>query len=235
MGGALAARIRAASGATALPATGIAVGSVQERPVPTQSMEVPQYAPAPALERILRGEHRARVEVVDRIAGEDGARRRAWELLLDGLVEAMADVAVAESVIDFPMGTPFWDAFTVEQCRRIVGALGSMGYRYDGRSGWADQRIPTYRDLSQALADIGIDPRRLRVWPTQTEIALFFVGARPAPEELLAAAGPDYAAEGVKALIGERAAALDLLWLGWDAVRPLLFDGPRPAETRTGG
>ena len=59
-----------------------------------------------------------------------------------GLVEAMAEIAVSESVIDFPMGTAFWDSFTVEQCRRVVGALASMGYQYDGRDGWVDSRVP---------------------------------------------------------------------------------------------
>lgn len=179
-----------------------------------------------ALERMLRGEHRAMVEVVDRIAGEDSRRRRDWELLLGGLVEAMADLAVGESVIDFPMGTAFWDAFTVEQCRRIVAALSSMGYRYDGRSGWLEGRVPAYRDLAQALADIEVDPRRVRAWPNQSEIAALFVGARPAPEELLPAAGPDYAADDMRELLGERAAELANLWLAWEAVRPALFEEP---------
>ena len=50
-----------------------------------------------ALERMLRGEHRAMVEVVDEVAGADDRQRRTWELLLGGLVEAMADLAVRES------------------------------------------------------------------------------------------------------------------------------------------
>lgn len=186
---------------------------------------------APALERILRGEHRAMVEVLDAVAGEDGARRREWELLLGGLVDALAEMAVRESVIDFPMGTPFWDTFTVEQCRRIVGALATMGYVYDGHDGWVDNRIPAYRDLSQALADVGIDPRRIRAWPTSSDIAQLFVGARPAPEELLAAAGPAYRAQDVRELLAERQDRLGDLWLAWEAVRPSLFGeadaGPR--------
>ena len=50
----------------------------------------------------------ALAQVVDTIAGEDSRQRRSWELLLGGLVDAMAAVAVRESVIDFPMGTAFW-------------------------------------------------------------------------------------------------------------------------------
>jgi hypothetical protein len=177
-----------------------------------------------ALERLLRGEHRAMVEVLDAVAGPDSERRRDWEILLGGLVEAMEAVAVEESVIDFPMGTAFWDSFTIEQCRRVMGALASMGYRYDGHDGWVDSRAPAYRDLSQALADVGLDPRRLRAWPNSWDIAALLVGARPAPEELLAAAGPAYRVEDVKELVGGRAAELAELWVAWDSVRPVLVE-----------
>lgn len=202
-------------------ATAIAVEEDAEREL---EQERHRRAWGSALERMLRGEHRAMVEVLDRVAGPDGPRRREWELLLGGLLEAMADAAVAESVIDFPMGTDFWDTFTVEQCRRIVGALATMGYRYDGRDGWAENRIPAYRDLSLALADVGIDPRRIRAWPNSSDIAALFVGARPAPEELLAAAGPAYHVDDVRELVGDRANDLADLWLAWEAARPALLE-----------
>ncbi len=177
-----------------------------------------------AMERMLRGEHRAMAEVLDTLAGPDSQRRREWEVLLGGLVEAMAEVAVREAVIDFPMGTAFWDSFTIEQCRRVVGALATMGYAYDGRDGWVDSRVPAYRDLSTALADVGIDPRRIRAWPSSSDIAALFLGARPAPEELRAAAGPADEVYDVRELVGERAGELHDLWLAWDAVRPALFE-----------
>jgi hypothetical protein len=182
------------------------------------------------LERMLRGDHRAMVEVVDVVAGEDSRQRRTWELLLGGLVEAFADVAVRESVIDFPMGTAFWDSFTVEQCRRMVAALASMGYHYDGQAGWRDGRIPAYRDMTQALADIGLEPRRVRAWPNSSEIPSLFNGARPAPEELLPAAGPDYSAADMQALLGGHAVALADLWLAWEVVRPVLFADSADAD-----
>jgi len=163
-------------------------------------------------------------EVLDQVAGPDSQQRREWERLLGGLVDAMADVAVREAVIDFPMGTAFWDSFTIEQCRRIVGALATMGFNYDGRDGWADGRAPVYRDLTLALADVGIDPRRIRAWPNSGDIGRLFAGARPAPEELLAAAGPTYDVQDVRALVGERGTDLGDLWLAWDVVRPALFE-----------
>jgi hypothetical protein len=206
------------------PAVAVASPPVTRSAATAEPETVPAAPPGEArLERILRGEHLAMVAVVDAVAGEDSLRRRDWELLLGGLVEAMADMAVRESVVDFPMGTAFWDAFTVEQCRQILAALSSMGFRYDGRSGWTEHHVPVYRDLSIALADIGVDPRRLRAWPNQAEIASLFVGARPAPEELLAAAGPDYRVEQMQALLGDGSAGLGDLWLAWDEVRPALL------------
>ncbi|HYK94932.1 MAG TPA: hypothetical protein VE011_03560 [Candidatus Dormibacteraeota bacterium] len=210
---------------TIVPSVAPSVGIPIQPEVDTELADLRRRpAQGSALERMLRGDHRAMVEVVDALAGEDSRQRRSWELLLGELVEAFATVAVRESVIDFPLGTAFWDSFTVEQCRRVVAALDSMGYRYDGRSGWEDARIPTYRDVSQALADSSLEPRRMRVWPNATEIAGLFVGARPAPEELLAAAGPDYAADDVRAVLGEHAAGLDDLWLAWEIVQPVLFE-----------
>jgi hypothetical protein len=229
------------SGSSALPlrtpvpsrAPQVAV-AIQDEPSPELDAMRPRLGHVSALERMLRGDHRAMVEAVDTIAGEDSRQRRSWELLLGGLVDAMAAVAVQESVIDFPMGTAFWDTFTVEQCRRIMGALGSMGYAYDGDAGWVDGRVPVYHDLTRALADVGVDPRRVRAWPNQGDIANLLVGARPAPDELLAAAGPDYAATNMAALLGEHAAALADLWVTWEAVRPvLLSDETVAVATRT--
>ena len=222
-------RAPAAAPAPAPVATAVGI-AIHPEPDPELDDITRRPARGAMLERMLRGEHRAMVEVVDRIAGEDSHRRRDWEVLIGGLVEGLREIAVDESIIDFPMGTPFWDTFTVEQCRHVVAALQTTGYHYDGGSGWTDQRIPSYRDLAQALADIGVDPRRVRAWPNQTEIAALFVGARPAPEELLPAAGPEYDERSMRALLGHRAARLESLWLAWDAVRPLLFEEPAAAD-----
>jgi hypothetical protein len=214
----------AAPDRTSVPFVASAVAVTEAPEAASPPDETLRQPPARSpLERMLRGEHGAMVEVVDAVAGQDGARRRDWELLLTGLVEAMADMATRESVIDFPMGTAFWDTFTVEQCRRIVTALASMGFRYDGRSGWVEHHVPVYRDVSLALADIGVDPRRVRAWPNQAELAALFDGARPAPDELLAAAGPDYRVEDMQALLGEHASELAGLWIAWGEARPALL------------
>ena len=201
------------------PAIAVAI-----RPEPDPALDGLRRRPAHGapIERMLRGEHAALIEVVDEVAGA-GTSRRDWEVQLSGLVDGMAAVAVRESVIDFPMGNPFWDQFTVEQCRRVAGALASMGYHYDGANGWVDSRVPAYLDLTRALADVGIEPRRLRSWPNSMEIGALFVGARPAPDELLPAAGPEYSAESMATLLGDHSAGLEDLWVAWDLVRPVLF------------
>ena len=43
------------------------------------------------------------------------------------------------------------------------------------------------------------------------------------PEELLAAAGPDYTADDLRQLLGAQAGGLADLWLAWDLVQPVLF------------
>ena len=219
-------------GAAARPAaTAIAfsagVGAVAE------AEREPVTAPEPALNRILRGDHRAMVEVLDAIAGSDGRARREWELLITGLAEALTESAIDEAVIDFPVGAAFWDAFTIEECRRIVRGLASMGFAYDGRDGWRDGRMPPYRDLSQAMADVGLDPRRVRAWPNSTEVALLFQGARAVPEELVLGAAPDLDLVAVRELLGARADRLPGLWLTWEQVRPLLLATGGPASILT--
>jgi hypothetical protein len=209
---------------TAVPSVNAPIG-IAIRPEPDPALDAlrSRTAQGAAMERILRGDHRAMTEALDAIAGPDGRRRRDWEILLGEFVEALSQMAMRESVIDFPMGTAFWDTFTIGQCRRIVGALASMGFEYDGRAGWREGRAPAYRDLTVALSDVGIEPRRIRAWPNQVEIAALFEGARPAPEELLAAAGPDYGVDEVRELVADRG-TLAGLWPSWDAVRPILFE-----------
>jgi len=192
-------------------------------PIGIATEPAPAPATGPAILRILRGDHRAMLELVDTLAGADGRRRRDWEVLLTGLGQAIAETAIDEGVLDFPMGTPFWDAFTVEQCRQIAAALASMGYRFDGRDGWADGRMPGYRELSQALADIGVDPIRIRIWPNSSEIAELLRGARAAADDLVARDAPDLELEDVRELARWHAESLAGLWLSWETVRPLLL------------
>ena len=178
----------------------------------------------PLIERILHGDHRAMLVALDVIAGEDGALRRDWEVLLSGLAETLIERSIDLGILDFPIGTAFWDTFTIEQCREIAGSLASLGYRFDGDGGWADFRVPSYRDLNRALGDIGVEPRRVRAWPNAVEIADLYVGARAAPADAVAIWAPTLDPIDLRELLGPRADDVGDLWLTWDSIRPILLD-----------
>jgi hypothetical protein len=178
----------------------------------------------PLIERILHGDHRAMLVALDVIAGEDGALRRDWEVLLSGLAETLTERSIDLGILDFPIGTAFWDTFTIEQCREIAGSLASLGYRFDGDGGWADFRVPSYRDLNRALGDIGVEPRRVRAWPNAVEIADLYVGARAAPADAVSLWAPTLDPIELRGLLGPRADDVGDLWLTWDSIRPILLD-----------
>jgi hypothetical protein len=161
---------------------------------------------------------------LDAIAGEDGALRRDWEVLLSGLAETLTERSIDLGILDFPIGTAFWDTFTIEQCREIAGSLASLGYRFDGDGGWADFRVPSYRDLNRALGDIGVEPRRVRAWPNAVEIADLYVGARAAPADAVSLWAPTLDPIELRELLGPRADDVGDLWLTWDSIRPILLD-----------
>jgi len=178
----------------------------------------------PLVERILHGDHRAMLAALDAIAGADGALRREWELLLSGLADALVERSIDLGVLDFPIGTAFWDTFTIEQCRQIAGSLASLGYRFDGQSGWADARVPSYRDLNRALAHVGVEPRRIRAWPNAVEIADLYRGARAAPDDAVARWAPTLDSRDLRELLGPRADDVAALWLAWESVRGILLE-----------
>jgi len=201
----------------------VAVAIEPEADRSLESLRAPRQA-RPLVERLLRGDHRAMLGALDAIAGEEGPTRRTWEDLLTGLVEALDERAIDLGYLDFPMGAPFWDTFTIQQCRGIVAILASMGYRFDGRSGWEDARAPSYRDLSSAVAEVGVEPRRVRAWPNQLEIGELFHGVRPAPEDAIADFAPSLEPKALRDLLGTRAGAFDELWLTWEPVRRVLLE-----------
>ncbi len=172
----------------------------------------------PSLQLVLAGDHRAMLRLVDAVAGTDPAQHRAWEELLTAFVEAVRERAIGLGLLDLPMGNAFWDTFTIEQCRQIVLALALTGRHFDGRDGWADGLAPTYRDLSRALADVGIEPRRIRAWPNSAEIAELFRGARVAADEAVARWAPTLDAGDLRSFLGARGAGLEALWSAWDGV-----------------
>ena len=178
---------------------------------------------APVIFLLLRGDGAAMSRTVARLA-DDPAERRRWQDALGELVEAIIAVSISQSSLDFPTEHPFWGPFTREQDRDIVTALSSLGFRFDGLGGWVDDRVPSQRDLSMAMGYAGLDPMRIRQWPTEAEMRELFAEVTVAADEHLAGAASDLTLGELVAMLGRRADGLALLWNEWGRVRPLLLE-----------
>ena len=163
-----------------------------ERPGPTVSEDDMPLAAAlsaggtPTIFRLVRGDRSALIALVDRMGGDDPVARRRWQLTLSNLVDAIVAVSIEAAALEFPADHSFWGTFTLVQDREISQALASLGYRFDGLGGFADERVPSQRDLSLALGYAGIDPMRMRSWPTEAEMAALYEEVSVAADEHLA-------------------------------------------------
>ena len=178
---------------------------------------------APVILRLVRGDRAALERTAATLGGADPVERRNWQHRLSNLVEAIVARAIEASFLDFPEDHRFWGPFTRSQCRDIVASLSSLGFRFDGLGGWAEERVPTQRDLSLAVGYAGLDPMRIRHWPKDAEMDdLFRTGFVAADEWLAGAAGELTLGEMIDAL-GRRADDLAEVWNDWGRVRPALL------------
>jgi hypothetical protein len=164
------------------------------------------------------------VEIVTAMAGDDQDSRRRWQLAVSDLVDAILSDSIAAAILAFPTDHPFWGPFTQSQNRDIASALSSLGYRFDGLGGWVDGRTPSQRDLSLALGYAGLDPMRIRHWPTEAEMDELYRDVTVAADERLAGAAGDLTLGELVSMLGRRADALAELWNHWGRLRPLLLE-----------
>ena len=73
----------------------------------------------------------------------------------------------------------------------MVASLASLGFRFDGSSGWAEGRTPAMRDLALALSYCGYDPRSMRRPGGQAAVDALWEGAHVRGEEYLLARAPN--------------------------------------------
>jgi hypothetical protein len=179
---------------------------------------------SPRIVRMLRGDRAAMGEAVAALATDDPTDRRRWQVALADLVDAIVADAIAASALEFPSDHPFWGPFSQAQSRDIAAALASLGYRFDGRGGWVDDRRPSQRDLSLALGYAALDPLRMRHWPTDDEMAALFTEVKVSAVEHLVGAAGEMTLAALVAMLGRRADGLAELWNEWDRVRPVLLD-----------
>lgn len=178
----------------------------------------------PRIFRLLRGDRAAMAELVVAMAGDQPDERRRWQLALSDLVDAIVADSIAASALEFPADHPFWGPFSVAQSRDIASALSSLGYRFDGLGGWVDARVPSQRDLSLAVGYAGLDPMRIRQWPTEATMADLFRDVAVAADEHLASAAGDLTLGELVTMLGRRADGLAEVWNQWGRLRPLLLE-----------
>jgi hypothetical protein len=177
---------------------------------------------------MLRGDRRALLRVVAALApAEKPVERIRWQRHLSALLEAIVLAAIDEGMLILPAGHRFWDPFDRDQTREILRALAAHGHRPDGAGGWQDGRAPTGRQMSAALADAGLDPRRIRPWPIEDHLADLVLHATVAADDFLMAAAPELELQDVQAIVGPKLpggqATLRDVWAAWDRVRELLL------------
>ena len=176
---------------------------------------------ADLLRRLLAGERKVLLAAAASLAHESYQDEQAYQLLLAELVELVATAALEAYVLDFPDEHRLWRSLGRAERREVAAALGGLGYRPDGRGGWSDGRIPDPRALSLAFAYAGLDPLRLRPWPSPAETAELYRDVRVAVDEFLATAGGELSSAALRRLLGARAARLADLWPGWDRLAAL--------------
>jgi hypothetical protein len=176
------------------------------------------------IQRILRGDRDAMQRAVARLAGDDPEARRLWQAQLGNLVEALIARSIEASAFDFPIDHPFWGPFSQSQNRDIAAGLSSLGFRFDGFGDWVDERLPSQRDLALAVGYAGLDPMRVRRWPTEAETRDLLRDIRVAADEYIAGAAGGLTLGELVTLLGRRADGLAELWNQWGSVRPILLE-----------
>lgn len=178
----------------------------------------------PVILRVLRGDPAARERLVARLAEGDPAAVAAWHVRIARFVDAVTARAIEAGFLEVDDDQPFWRLFTAAEQREIVLALSALGFRYDGLGGFADERIPTARDLTLAVGIAGLDRMRVRSWPGEASLRELLDGAVVRSDLWLATQADDLALGRVEAALGPRAAALDEVWDAWGRVRPAMLE-----------
>ncbi len=191
----------------------------EARPAPDDGVVEPAVIP------LLAGDRAVRQRLAAALADGDAAAAAGWELHLSALVDAVNARAIDSAALAFPEEHPFWGPYTQVQCREITAALAALGFRFDGLGGFVDGRIPGQRELSLALGYAGLDPMRVRIWPTEAELPRLFEDVTVDAAQFVAQAAGELTLAEMIDLLGQRAEDLSDVWNAWGRIRPLLL-GP---------
>ena len=176
----------------------------------------------PAILPLLAGSRDALRRIAATLAEGDAEAQRRWESRLSALVDAVRGRAIDGAALTFP-GDGFWAPYTQVQGREIAAALAALGYRYDGGDGFVDDRVPGQRELSLAIGYAGLDPMRIRIWPSEAELPHLYAGVEVDAARFVAEAAGELTLGDMIDLLGRRAEELSDLWNAWGRVRPVLL------------
>jgi hypothetical protein len=207
---------------------GMGPGSTAPEPAPVEEegalVAAIRSGGHPALLGLLAGDRAVMQRLVHELAGDDPNDQRRWQIQLADLVDAIVSRAIEACAFVFPDDHPFWGPFDRSQGRDIALALSSLGFRFDGLGGFADERIPTQRDLSLALGYAGLDPMRIRRWPEGAEFGDLYRDVTVAADEYILGAAPDLTLGELVGNLGRRADGLTEVWNAWSQIRPILLE-----------
>jgi hypothetical protein len=212
------------------PARARVSSAASSAPEPAPVEEVGALAAAiqagahPAILGLLTGDRAVMQRLVWELAGEDPVNQRRWQVQLADLVDAIVSRAIEACAFVFPDEHLFWSPFTRRQSRDIALALSSLGFRFDGLGGFADDRVPTQRDVSLALGYAGLDPMRVRRWPAEMELAELYAEVTVAADEYILGAAPGLTLGELVGILGRRADALTEVWNAWGQISPILLE-----------
>jgi len=181
-----------------------------------------------AARALTGGDRQTQLGLALRLAEETGLEAGRLQLLLIELREQIYLRALEEGFVAFPSEHPFWSQFPGSAGRAIANSLSTMGFRFDGVSGWADLRAPQARDLAVALSYCGYDARSMRRPAGQAAIDALWHGTTVRSEEYLLSFAPELTLSQMVTTLGERANRLSELWDIWGRLRPLLMRANRP-------
>jgi hypothetical protein len=193
----------------------------------------PAFVPAPptlesgsvtnAAKALMRGDRETLLTLSLRLAEETGFEAGRLQLLLLELREQISGRALEELAVTFPDEHPFWSQFSPDGARAVAQSLASMGFRFDGRDSWIENRSPQVRDLALALSYCGHDPRSLRRPAGQAALDGLWRGAVVRGEDYLLARAPNLTLNEIVNVLGPRSGRLAELWDVWGRLRPLLM------------
>ena len=174
--------------------------------------------------RLLRGDRESMNRLVARLGGDDVGRAAplaAVDRRPAGGLRGPLDRGLGLRLPDRPpvLGSVHETAVPRHRGRPVVARLSARRLRRRGRTSTCRRQ----RDLTLAVGYAGLDPMRIRHWPSEPEMRDLLKEVTVAADEYIWEAAGALTLGELVSLLGRRADGLTELWNEWGVVRPLLL------------